>query len=360
MTSPCDGWSGPTYGSPDRNRSSFSSSPGQPRPFAHSRTQSTSSNSRRQSIGMERQIPVQLSYLDYSVKGFIRTITRFENGDVETIITTSKDGMIKFNHAIDINGPATVETSMKPFLDNSHIDKTHKLRVQFQGSHTLKITKQNEKPSIFPFPPVYTFPNKEDYLDFQSLLLNKKVVYGADVQYIKSTDKDIQCRLGTIRILLDEDSRTRSILYFRHTPDQKHGFVEWPIGLFKAPKKPARKSKSITLDSSDGKALFLAKSLSRRSTQGSVATIASFESSAGPAYARMDQRSGSGSGKPVRGLVVEFCEADDCIDFWKEFTKQEVNFSEVSLGLPALPLELSGDTFRVELPAEELPYELPS
>lgn len=67
-----------------------------------------------------------------------------------------------------------------------------------------------------------------DYYDFQSLLLNKKVVYCADVQYIKSTDKDIQCRLGTIRILLDDFSRTRHILYFRHTPDQKHGFVEWP------------------------------------------------------------------------------------------------------------------------------------
>lgn len=161
MTSPFDGWSGPTYGSPDRNRNSFSSSPGQPRLFAHSRTQSTSSSSRRQSIGLEHQIPVQLSYLEYPVKGFIQTITRFENGDVETITTTSKDGLIKFSHSIDVNVPATVETSMKPFLDNSHIDKTHKLRIQFQGSHILKITKQNEKPAIFPFPPFYTFFNRE-------------------------------------------------------------------------------------------------------------------------------------------------------------------------------------------------------
>lgn len=67
-----------------------------------------------------------------------------------------------------------------------------------------------------------------DYLDFQRLLLNKKVVYCADVKYIQSTDKDIQCRLGTIRILLEPFSGTRHILYFRHTPDQKHGFIEWP------------------------------------------------------------------------------------------------------------------------------------
>ncbi|KAH7400086.1 hypothetical protein BKA64DRAFT_474350 [Cadophora sp. MPI-SDFR-AT-0126] len=351
MTSPFDGWSGTTYGSPERNRSSFSSSPGQPRPLSHSRTHSTSSISRRQSFGLERQIPVQLSYLEYRINAAVQTITRSEIGDVETITTTSLDGLIKFKHAIDLNTPAQVETSMKPFLDNSHIDKTHKLRIQFQGSHTLKITKQNEKPVTLPFPPVYKFVSNEDYVDFQSLLLNKKVVYCADVQYIKSTDKDIQCRLGTIRILLDEFSRTRYILYFRHTPDQKHGFVEWPAGLFKTPKQPTRKSKSLTLESSDGKALFLAKTLSRRSTQGSVATIASFESSAGPAYARIDQRSGSGSGKLVRGLVVEFCEADDCIAFWKEFTKQEVDFSEIGLGLPALP---------VELPAGELPHELPT
>lgn len=76
------------------------------------------------------------------------------------------------------------------------------------------------------------------------------------------------------------------------------------VNIFKLPKQPARKAKMITLDSADGKALYLSKSLSRRSTQGSVATIASFESSAGPAYARIDQR----NGKVIRGLVVEFYE----------------------------------------------------
>ncbi|KAK0102538.1 hypothetical protein ONS95_006151 [Cadophora gregata] len=273
MTSPFDGWSGPTYGSPDRNRGSLSSSPGQPRPLSHSRTHSTSSISRRQSFGLDRQIPVQLSYLDYRASAVIQSITRFDTGDVEVITTTSMDGMIRFKHTIDVNTPSLVETSMKPFLDNSHIDKTHKLRVQFQGSHTLKITKQNEKPVTLPFPPVYKFINNE-------------------------------------------------------------------AGLFKSPRQPTRKSKSLTLESSDGKAPFLAKSLSRRSTQGSVATIASFESSAGPAYARIDQRSGSGSGKPVRGLMVEFCEADECLGFWNEFVKKDVDFADIGLGQPALPVEL--------------------
>ncbi|XMA19392.1 hypothetical protein WAI453_012183 [Rhynchosporium graminicola] len=228
---------------------------------------------------------------------------------------------------------------MKPFLDNSHIDKSYKLRVQFQGSHTLKITKPNEKAVTLPFPPKYRFLNIEDHLDFQFLLLNKRVVYCADVQHIKSTDKDAQCRLGTIRILLDEFSRTRHILYFRHTPDQKHGFVEWPVNLFKTLKRISRKAKFLTLESIDGKALFLAKSLSRRSTQGSVATIASFELSAGPAYARLDQRAGGGK---LRGLLIEFNEADDCLGFWTEFSKKEVDFSENGLGLgpPAMAVEL--------------------
>lgn len=69
----------------------------------------------------------------------------------------------------------------------------------------------------------------EDYLEFQGLLLNKDVKFCADVHYIKTTNTDEnQCPLGTIRILLDPYTRTRSILYFRHTSDQKDGFVEWP------------------------------------------------------------------------------------------------------------------------------------
>ncbi|KAL2065151.1 hypothetical protein VTL71DRAFT_4292 [Oculimacula yallundae] len=339
LSSPYEGWSGSNYGSPDRHRNSLSSSPGQPKPLSHSRTHS-SSFSRRQSFALERQLAVQLSYLDFRVSAVIQKITKSDNGDVEAIDVVSLDGMVKFKHSVDPKTPSLVETSMKPFLDNSHIDKSYKLRVQFQGSHTLKIAKQNEKSVTLPFAPVYKFLNLEDHSDFQCILLGKRVVYCADVQHIKSTDKDVQCRLGTIRILLDEFARTRSILYFRHTPDQKHGFVEWPTNLFKPPKPLARKAKSLTLESLDGKALFLAKALSRRSTQGSVATIASFESSAGPAYARLDQR--AGGGKPVRGLLIEFNEADDCLGFWTEFSKIEVDFSEtgIGLGLPAMPVEL--------------------
>ncbi len=177
MTSPFDGWSGPLYGSPERNKSSLSSSPNLSRPLSHSRTHSTSSISRRQSFGVEHQLPVQLcvnpkppssvltrlrrAYLDHRVNAIIQTISRFDNGEVETISASSLDGLIKFKHSVDLNAPAAVETSMKPFLDNIHIDKTHKLRVQFQGSHTLKIVKQNEKPVLLPFPPIYNFLNDD-------------------------------------------------------------------------------------------------------------------------------------------------------------------------------------------------------
>jgi hypothetical protein len=58
------------------------------------------------------------------------------------------------------------------------------------------------------------------------------------------------------------------------------------------------------LESADGKALSVSKGmLSRQSTQGSVATINSFESSAGAAFGRIEK------GKGVRGLVVEFYDA---------------------------------------------------
>jgi hypothetical protein len=144
-----------------------------------------------------------------------------------------------------------------------------------------------------------------DYTDFQSLLLNKDLKASFDVQHIKSTsERDIQCRLGTIRILLEPFTRTRSILYFRHTTDQKPGFVEWPVDLFKEPKEPSRKCKSLTLESQNGRVLSGSKSLSRRSTQGSISTVATFESSAAPAFARIQERANKG----VKGLIVEFHE----------------------------------------------------
>jgi len=141
---------------------------------------------------------------------------------------------------------------------------------------------------------------------------------------MKNTDKDVQCRLGTIRILREAFSGTRSILYFRHTTDQKPGFVEWPgklfsealasaddiklVHMFKEPKEPTKKCKALTLESSDGRSLSIGKGLSRRSTSGSVTTIASFETSAGPAFARLQERSTGLGSKGIKGLVIEFHE----------------------------------------------------
>ena len=186
------------------------------------------------------------SYPNHVVNAVIHAITRFDDGDVHSITATSQDETIEIRHSVDLKAPALTETSMKPFLDNSHVDKTHKLRVQFQGAHNLKITKL-DKISRFQCPPIYKFHNQRgntcllnawssilanistDFLEFQGLLLNKEVKHTFDVKSIKSTtDDEAQCRQGTIRILLDPFSRSRSILYFRHTSDQKHGFVEWP------------------------------------------------------------------------------------------------------------------------------------
>jgi hypothetical protein len=84
--------------------------------------------------------------------------------------------------------------------------------------------------------------------------------------------------------------------------------VEWPVDLFKEPKEPSKKCKSLTLESQDGRALSGSKSLSRRSTQGSVNTIATFESSAGPAFARIQERSTGLGAKGLKGLIIEFHE----------------------------------------------------
>lgn len=60
------------------------------------------------------------------------------------------------------------------------------------------------------------------------LLNNKEITFCADVQLIRAAQEP-QCRLGTIRILLDPLYKTRSILYFRSkTKDSPHpAFVEW-------------------------------------------------------------------------------------------------------------------------------------
>ena len=51
--------------------------------------------------------------------------------------------MRELRHSIDRSSSAAVETSMKPFIDNSNVDKKHKLRVQFQGSHILKVIRRD-------------------------------------------------------------------------------------------------------------------------------------------------------------------------------------------------------------------------
>ena len=55
----------------------------------------------------------------------------------------SQDGLTEFRHYMDLSSAAPRETSMIPFLDNGHIDKTHKYRVQFQGGHILKTIKKD-------------------------------------------------------------------------------------------------------------------------------------------------------------------------------------------------------------------------
>jgi len=71
----------------------------------------------------------------------------------------------------------------------------------------------------------------KDYYEFQQLLLGKDVLLITDVEVIKSKEKDPQCRLGTIRMLVEPNYKARSILYFRGTTSKEHktaAFMEWP------------------------------------------------------------------------------------------------------------------------------------
>ncbi|TVY83651.1 hypothetical protein LSUE1_G001987 [Lachnellula suecica] len=338
--SPSDGWHGPPRSSPGSNGGGISSSPNLSGPSSHTRSLSASSASPSQSFRLDHYLPVHISYPMHVVNAVIHSISRFDDGDVHSITATTEDGTTEIRHSIDLRAASPTETSMKPFLDNAHVEKTQRYRTQFQGAHNLKITKCN-RVSRFQSPPIYKFNNQKDFLEFQGLLLNKTVKHCVDVKYIKSTDDDAQCRQGTVRILLDPFNGCRYILYFRHSSNQKYGFVEWPVSIFKDPKEPGKKASTLRLESHDGKSLSLAKGLSRRNTQGSVATINSFESSSEPAFGRMQDRSTS---KSVRGLVLEFYSSAECHEFWKEFRIKEVSF------LPSPSDHGLGFNFTAELP----------
>lgn len=188
-------------------------------------------------------------YPRHKIASTIQAISRFEDGNVQSITTLSQDGLAEFLHSVDPVTTAAVETSMAPFLDNGHIDRAHKYRVQFQGAHNLKIAKFKDKGCresiVLPNTPLVKERGKRssvtepdltdflypDFLEFQSLLLqNKEVKYCIDFNVMKCTRGNVQSRLGNIRTLLDPDPiyRMRSILYFRKTNDQKSGFVERP------------------------------------------------------------------------------------------------------------------------------------
>lgn len=128
--------------------------------------------------------------------------------------------------------------------DNGHIDKAHKFRVLFQGSHVLKLLELDHQGQLksqhhVRCSPIYNFASKTipsgqsqfNYIQFQELILGKQIALLVDVELINSSSKDpncTQCRLGTIRVLVDQTYGSRSIFYFRRTKDMQPGFVEWP------------------------------------------------------------------------------------------------------------------------------------
>jgi hypothetical protein len=79
------------------------------------------------------------------------------------------------------------------------------------------------------------------------------------------------------------------------------------VDLFKDPKEPSSKTKSLTLHSLDGKPLPSSKRLTRRVLKDSFATIASFESATRPSFPRTQPQ--SSTDQNVKGLIIQFHDA---------------------------------------------------
>lgn len=124
----------------------------------------------------------------------VKALSKDDN-EVCQITTVSLDGLIELRHYIERSALAAKETSMKPFLDNSHVDKTHKYRVLFQGTHVLKGTKRDSQ-GLYkierrgPTNPTYTFDTKKG---LQAVFFPVQLVYSL-----------ISTRLPRISILTPE------------------------------------------------------------------------------------------------------------------------------------------------------------
>lgn len=160
-----EGW----FGSPVSNNS------------FHNRSSSTSSSSGCNSFFLPHPLPVTLwvkepsiksfancgcrQHVKLTIRGFIKALSK-EDNEVYQITTVSPDGLIELRHHIERSASAAKETSMKPFLDNGHVDKTHKYRVLFQGIHILRGTKRDAQgihkiERHGPTNPTYTFETKK-------------------------------------------------------------------------------------------------------------------------------------------------------------------------------------------------------
>lgn len=73
-----------------------------------------------------------------------------------------------FCHSASRSNSASLETSMKPYLDNSHVDKKNSFRIQFQGSHVLKSSRRGRLLSKQQGPPnpVYIFSTQKGTIEY--------------------------------------------------------------------------------------------------------------------------------------------------------------------------------------------------
>jgi len=105
-------------------------------------------------------------YPKYAIHAVIRSISRNDEGDVQSISSISSDGSMKFRHSVDFDKEdPKIETSMIPFIDNSHVDRRPKFRLQFKGTHHLKISVKDENKgevtvAVHSCPPMYNFLNE--------------------------------------------------------------------------------------------------------------------------------------------------------------------------------------------------------
>ncbi|KAL4802393.1 hypothetical protein BDV18DRAFT_164216 [Aspergillus unguis] len=161
------------------------------------------------------------------------------------------------------------ESTLIPYIQHSGF-RSSENTITFKGQHRVKIEHEGSVKTPQE-PPVYVCKDREDFDFFQTTLLGRTVVFGADVTRIHSDGMGDHCALETVRVLQDPLTSVKSILYFgsyrrsSHTPGR---FIDCPVSDFCTPKISGKNVKLPLISARDSHG----KTPRRNSMESSVTT----------------------------------------------------------------------------------------